>query len=159
METYPPQIDSEGYGCKIDGCNRVFGGKNMKGAYIVHVGSSHLKAVEFLNADGIEFSRDDHTINAARGSSGSAKRCPSGGVQRRHSESDSPEIRCQDCQEVFPSKEGRNLHTCNSILDKEIPEEGQERITRRQNSLDEDILIKEKTGSPELMAGERSKNR
>ena len=159
MEKYPPQIDTEGHGCKIDGCSKVFGGNTKKNIYIVHVGCSHLKTVECLNADGIEFSRDNHTVKAARDSSGSAKRRPSGGVQRRPSESDSPEIRCQDCQEVFPSKEGRNLHTCNSILDKEIPEEGQERITRRQNSLDEDILIKEKTGSPELMTGERSKNR
>ena len=46
------------------------------------------------------------------------------------------EIRCFVCNDVFPSKVIKNLHTCNSILDKNISEEGQERIIQsRSNNL------------------------
>ena len=46
------------------------------------------------------------------------------------------EIRCFVCDDVFPSKAIKNLHTCNSILDRNISEEGQERIIRsRPNNL------------------------
>ena len=41
----------------------------------------------------------------------------------------SREIKCHDCKVVFATKESRSLHTCNSILDRFISEEGKERKT------------------------------
>ena len=39
--------------------------------------------------------------------------------------------RCTNCDEIFPTKESKTLHTCNSLLDKNgISDEGQERTTR-----------------------------
>ena len=39
--------------------------------------------------------------------------------------------RCTKCVEIFPTKESKTLHSCNSLLDKNgISEEGQERATR-----------------------------
>ena len=39
----------------------------------------------------------------------------------------SREIKCPACKAVFPTKESMSLHTCNSILDRHISEEGKER--------------------------------
>ena len=39
--------------------------------------------------------------------------------------------RCTNCDEIFPTKESKTLHTCNSLLEKNgITDEGQERTTR-----------------------------
>ena len=43
----------------------------------------------------------------------------------------SREIVCQDCDEVFATKESKNLHTCNSILDRGALVDGQERKKQR----------------------------
>ena len=40
------------------------------------------------------------------------------------------EIKCQECSEVFPTKVLKSLHTCNSILDRNISEDGQDRLNR-----------------------------
>ena len=42
----------------------------------------------------------------------------------------------------FASKEHRSLHTCNSITDRNVSEEGRERSTRRGQSLDENEMFK-----------------
>ena len=42
----------------------------------------------------------------------------------------------------FASKEHRSLHTCNSITDRNVSEEGRERSTRRVQSLDENEMFK-----------------
>ena len=51
-------------------------------------------------------------------------------------------IVCSSCKESFASKEHRSLHTCNSIIDRNVSEEGRERSTRRVQSLDENEMLK-----------------
>ena len=59
----------------------------------------------------------------------------------------SREIVCQDCDEVFATKESKNLHTCNSILDRGALVDGQERKKQRverEFSIDHDVFFDKK---------------
>ena len=59
----------------------------------------------------------------------------------------SREIVCQDCDEVFATKESKNLHTCNSILDRGELVDGKERKKQRverEFSIDHDVFFDKK---------------
>merc|ERR1712141_208410 len=59
----------------------------------------------------------------------------------------SREIVCQDCDEVFATKESKNLHTCNSILDRGALVDGKERKKQRverEFSIDHDVFFDKK---------------
>ena len=56
-------------------------------------------------------------------------------------------IVCQDCDEIFATKESKNLHTCNSILDRGALVDGQERKKQRverEFSIDHDVFFDKK---------------
>ena len=53
----------------------------------------------------------------------------------------SREIKCPACNAVFPTKESMNLHTCNSILDQHISEEGKERKKIFKKKIQQPMLL------------------
>ena len=53
----------------------------------------------------------------------------------------SREIVCHDCRKVFATRDLKTLHTCNSILDRNISEDGQDRPNRAIKRLDRGTLV------------------
>ena len=55
------------------------------------------------------------------------------------------EIICHDCDEVFATRVLKSLHTCNSILDRNISEDGHDRPklqpNRANKKLDQGTLV------------------
>ena len=51
------------------------------------------------------------------------------------------EIICHDCDEVFATRALKSLHTCNSILDRNISEDGHDRPNCANKKFDRGALV------------------
>ena len=54
---------------------------------------------------------------------------------------ESRENSCHKCGEIFATKALKSLHTCNSIFDLNIPENGHDRHNRANKKLDRGALV------------------
>ena len=175
MELYPPILDDNNkstMGCTF--CDKIFDSKksraNTKPRYVRHVGVVHGKIYGLIRH--LDFSKINETDEVKKSEEKPVviksevkkvevkKPKPRVEIVENSESSDEDteprpkpnenEIWCKDCEEVFPTREARGLHTCESNLDEYFAvEETKERnVKPRSFSQDPDTPPKPTPKTP-----------